>query len=192
MFQMIFLWTLLILSGALLTDGHFHESLIPKGWGEIEKLTVPEGQFRADDSVTINDEFGTIQTTTPEVPTGQKAEFLQFVWKVYNFSVTCTKQELIFSPRFYITEPGYRLQLLLVTNTTYSDMVSYLGVFFRIVAGDYDAELEWPYKHRTMLDVLEHGQLELWKDKAQLGVTKEIHGQYNHTVVPNIDECRLR
>lgn len=135
----------------------------------------------------------------------------RFVWKVYNFSeLLCNGQELVFSPRFYLTDQvapvasGYRLQLLLVTNTTYSDMVSYLGVFFRIVAGDYDAGLEWPFKFRTELAVIQHSQLEAWKlTNEELNATSRSSSEWNstenifsskytHTVVPNIDECRLR
>ncbi|OTF72959.1 hypothetical protein BLA29_008937, partial [Euroglyphus maynei] len=122
-----------------------------------------------------------------------KTNVIQYVWNVYNFSdILYSGQDLIFSPRFYLSEPGYRLQMLLITNTTYSDMVSYLGVFFRIVAGDYDSEVEWPYKYRTVLSVLKHEELDDWTNKAVAGNLDKLHTKYNHTIIPNLDECRLR
>lgn len=155
------------------TQAHFHENLLPKGWGEI-------GKFCPDDWKN--------QLPGPGQSGDEQPELIRLVWRVANFSdIASTAQELIFSPRFYLSEPGYRMQLLLVPNTTYSDLTSYLGVFFRVVAGDYDAHIEWPYKHRTVLSVLEHSQL--------AGCVAGVEGgmaQYNHTVIPNIDECRLR
>ena len=126
---------------------------------------------------------------------------VQLVWRVYNFSyILVSGQELLFSPRFYLSTDQsamrYRLQLLLVTKTTDLDNISYLGVFFRIVAGDYDASNEWPFKYRTVLSVLEHDQfnnatLEASATETVLN-TQIFHSEWNHTVVPNIDECRLR
>ncbi|KAH9427024.1 hypothetical protein DERP_014925 [Dermatophagoides pteronyssinus] len=125
-----------------------------------------------------------------------RSNVIQYIWNVYNFSdILSSEQELIFSPRFYLSEPGYRLQMLLITNTTYSDLISYLGVFFRIVAGDYDSEVEWPYKYRTILSVIKHEELDDWTTNAILTGNfdnNKIHTKYNHTIIPNIDECRLR
>lgn len=142
-----------------------------------------------------------------------QAPVVQFLWRVYNFSsISNAGQELLFSPRFYLNTDslktplpnmGYRLQLLLVTNTTYVDNISYLGVFFRIVAGDHDGQLEWPYKYRTVLSILEHDQLTAATTRTGENGTSSsfsetlldspiLFSEWNHTVVPNIDECRLR
>lgn len=156
---------------------------------------------------------------SPPSPVVQEPPVMQFLWRVYNFSKIANdgQLELLFSPRFYlntdlksststsassnsIPNMAYRLQLLLVTNTTYVDNISYLGVFFRIVAGDYDGSLEWPYKYRTVLSILEHDQLAsasrttTGSNTSSEGVLEApiLYSEWNHTVVPNIDECRLR
>lgn len=214
---------------------HFHESLIPKGWGEVTRLrVVPPDDTPRSPSTLVNAAVVDRAAAVPSLPVHLKNEtpandddsetlletefieegsivsaskpspsssVVQFVWRVFNFSdIVSSGQELLFSPRFYLSTDqsasGYRLQLLLVTNTTYLDNISYLGVFFRIVAGDYDASLEWPYKYRTVLSILEHDQLANATREASASETivdwPILQSEWNHTVVPNIDECRLR
>lgn len=200
----------------------YHETQLPKGYGNVQQLqqSLPSlnlSYFGNIDTSTTELFIGTTMTSTEtdqkisgnndsdlfiaedgfidqtrKRPTSS-SNVIQYIWSVYNFSVLLNQsQDLIFSPRFYLNEPGFRLQLLLITNTTYSDMVSYLGVFFRIVAGDYDSEIEWPYKYRTVLSVLKHEELDNWTQKELAGKSEPLSTQYNYTVIPNIDECRLR
>ncbi|KAH7637084.1 hypothetical protein HUG17_7290 [Dermatophagoides farinae] len=155
-------------------------------------ITTTSATNSPDESFTQED--GSVeQSSFNNGPETRPSNVIQYVWNVYNFSdILYSGQELIFSPRFYLSEPGYRLQMLLISNTTYSDMVSYLGLFFRIVAGDYDSEVEWPYKYRTVLSVLKHEELDDWTNKAVAGNMEDLNTKYNHTIIPNIDECRLR
>ncbi|UXI21897.1 hypothetical protein NH340_JMT07840 [Sarcoptes scabiei] len=198
----------------MMIDCHYHETQLPKGYGVVQKLLT---NLTYSNNINVvensNEQNVNLVTTIPNLidqsypsftfgdgqiesrPIDRTKSFatIQFLWNVYNFTdLLHSEQELIFSPRFYLNEPGFRLQMLLITNTTYADMSSYLGVFFRLVAGDYDAEVEWPYRYRTTLSVLQHHELEEWISKTVSGEAYPISTRYNNTIIPNIDECRLR
>ena len=87
---------------------------------------------------------------------------------------------MVLSPRFYVSSPGYRLQLIMVPNSTYSDNASFLGIFFRLVTGDFDSELEWPYQYRTEISILTGPE----------AAEKGMNASFN--IIPNRDPCRLR
>lgn len=91
---------------------------------------------------------------------------------------------MVLSPRFYVSSPGYRLQLILVPNSTYSDSISFLGIFFRLVTGEFDSEIEWPYQYRTEISVLNNNPP---SDGDQLG-----RNASSFNIIPNRDPCRLR
>ncbi|KAI2803916.1 hypothetical protein BLOT_008055 [Blomia tropicalis] len=259
-------------------DGHFHESLLPKGWGDVQRLRlivtdqddvsirrnnlhmfnaavvdnvddvresdqtttstvsdtqtdlpIPTSTTTTTTTTTIKNtntisesetesglifEEGNVESLSSKTSTkveknNTQSTMIQFVWKVYNItSILQSGQELMYSPRFYLSEDpsstiGYRMQLLLVTNTTYLDNISYLGVFFRIVPGDNDSTQEWPYKFRTVLSILDHDQLsnhlvdeqteKLNSTTQETYINEPIkYAEWNYTVIPNIDECRLR
>jgi len=71
--------------------------------------------------------------------------------------------------------------MMLIPNTTYSDNIGYTGVFFRIITGNYDSVIEWPYKLKTVLTLISHNV----SDSSQLK-------QNAFSVIPNTDPCRLR
>lgn len=91
---------------------------------------------------------------------------------------------MVLSPRFYVSSPGYRLQLILVPNSTYSDSTSFLGIFFRLVTGEFDSEIEWPYQYRTEISILSNPPSD---SGDQLGMK---NASFN--IIPNRDPCRLR
>lgn len=186
------------------TSNNIVPTRLPKAWGKIENLTrlwlrpsKTLGNYQMirsmihQSSLTESDtieELKIIDNDDNKTDTNGENDLKHaFVWKVYNFSALQTS-EFIFSPRFYLSESGYRLQMLLIPNTTYSDNVSYLGVFFRVVAGVNDAQLEWPYKFQTELALLKHDQYAKLKNSS---ISKLSVG-WKHAVIPNIDECRLR
>ena len=89
---------------------------------------------------------------------------------------------VILSPKFYTSQPGFRLQLLLVPNSTYSDGNSYLGLFVRLVTGSFDSDLNWPYQFKTELSLLD------LNSSLPLDERKNV----SFTITPNRDVCRLR
>ena len=50
------------------------------------------------------------------------------------------------STAFYTSPYGYRLQATLFPNGTGSGEGTHLSVYIRVIAGDYDALLDWPYR----------------------------------------------
>ncbi|XP_054166565.1 uncharacterized protein LOC128964031 [Oppia nitens] len=127
-------------------------------------------------------------------------KYVEFVWKIPEFwQIVTTEQELALSSRFYISEPGYRLQIILTPNTTYSDNLGYVGTFFRLVTGLYDSEIEWPYKLKTVLTIVNHksnatetpGRNSNGIGSTTIDYLKLSDGQ-PFAVIPNTDSCRLR
>ncbi|RWS28090.1 hypothetical protein B4U80_04807 [Leptotrombidium deliense] len=103
---------------------------------------------------------------------------ITFNWKIPKINDLIEKGlQMIKSPRFYISEPGYRFQLLLTPNTTYTDNSQYFGVFFRLVTGIHDSKLKFPFQQRVNLTVYSNNQ-----NKSDI----------SFVVTPNTDPCRLR
>lgn len=125
------------------------------------------------------------------IPNDDNKNLVEFLWKVNDFWELVNKeQEIVFSTRFYTTRPGYRLQMMLIPNTTYSDNQGYLGTFFRLVTGIYDQDMDWPYKMKTVLTVVQHSRNNN-RSTGRSDYLKPAEGQA-FTVVPNTDPCRLR
>ncbi|RWS03176.1 hypothetical protein B4U79_07898, partial [Dinothrombium tinctorium] len=103
---------------------------------------------------------------------------INFQWKLPKFWELVAKgPQMVRSPRFYLSEPGYRFQLLLTPNTTYTDSSQFLGVFFRLVTGIYDSQLKFPFQRRIVLSLIDR------KEKLK---------NVSFTITPNTDPCRLR
>lgn len=66
------------------------------------------------------------------------------------------------------------MQLMIIPNTTYSDNTSFTGIFFRIVTGDNDSTITWPFQLKTVLSIVHHNE------------------SVPFVVTPNTDPCRLR
>lgn len=92
---------------------------------------------------------------------------------------------LVLSPKFYtlgegtIVAEGFHLQMILIPNSTYSDNTSHLGIFFRLVTGQYDSKLIWPYQFKTVISVV---PMEPSPGLEEISMT----------ILPNRDSCRLR
>jgi len=50
------------------------------------------------------------------------------------------------SPSFYTSAYGYRLRASLFPSGTGSGEDTHLSIYIRVVAGDYDALLDWPFR----------------------------------------------
>ena len=76
---------------------------------------------------------------------------------------------------------------MLIPNSTFSDNTSFLGVFFRLVTGEFDSDLEWPYQYKTTA-----GILPVVKRNDSNLVESFVVPTNSWTVIPNRDPCRLR
>ena len=125
-------------------------------WGEMTTVTSGSGSGDDDDSSHLTE----VHWQVPMI-----------------FALIEGGLPLVLSPKFYVSQPGFRLQLMIVPNSTYTDSSSHLGVFFRLVTGIYDSDIHWPYQFRTEISVLD----------------QDPNGKnFSFPVIPNRDPCRLR
>lgn len=63
-------------------------------------------------------------------------------------------------------------------------------VVYRLVTGIYDSEVDWPYKMKTVLTIVQHSRQNN-RSHGRSDYLKPAEGQA-FAVVPNTDACRLR
>ncbi|XP_076801596.1 TNF receptor-associated factor 4-like [Clavelina lepadiformis] len=61
------------------------------------------------------------------------------------------------SPPFYTHRYGYKLQLSAFLNGNGSGLNSHMSLYIRVLAGDYDSLLEWPFSHDITFNILDQG-----------------------------------
>ena len=61
------------------------------------------------------------------------------------------------SPPFYTHRYGYKLQLSAFLNGNGSGLNSHMSLYIRVMAGDYDSLLEWPFSHDITFNILDQG-----------------------------------
>lgn len=122
-------------------------------------------------------EWGDIRANTI-AGQGPSSPMTEVLWTVPLFhDILKAGIPLLLSPKFYVSVPGPRIQLILIPNSTYSDDTSHLGIFFRLVTGEFDADIEWPYQYVTTAAILKADGQE---------------SPHKWSVIPNRDPCRLR
>ncbi|XP_063056025.1 meprin A subunit beta-like [Engraulis encrasicolus] len=70
-------------------------------------------------------------------------------WQIRNFEerLNSSARSEIYSPRYYTTD-GYGYQIRLSLRSTY------FGLYLRLVSGDYDDQLEWPFAWRQLSSIM--------------------------------------
>ncbi|XP_031351931.1 TNF receptor-associated factor 4 isoform X2 [Photinus pyralis] len=74
------------------------------------------------------------------------------IWKVSDFSAKMSEaktkegMELV-SPPFYTSQYGYKLQASLFPNGNGAGENSHISIYIKILPGEYDALLRWPFAH---------------------------------------------
>ena len=69
-----------------------------------------------------------------------------FYFPVYNYSTLRELNNRILSPPFYSHPGGYKMELEVFPNGFGSGHKTHLSVFVRILRGEYDDNLRWPFK----------------------------------------------
>ncbi|GAA6081266.1 TNF receptor-associated factor 4b [Tachysurus ichikawai] len=92
------------------------------------------------------------------------------LWKIPNYSRhlqetrNCSNgTSELFSPVFYSHRYGYRLQVSFFPNGNGSGEGTYLSVYIRVLPGEYDGLLEWPFPHRVTFSLLDQSDPALSK-----------------------------
>lgn len=85
------------------------------------------------------------------------------VWKISDYSAKLaearTKEgyELV-SPPFYTSQFGYKLQASLFLNGNGAGENSHLSLYIKLLPGEYDALLRWPFAHSVAFTLFDQSE----------------------------------
>ncbi len=105
------------------------------------------------------------------------------IFKVTEFQKKKDNNELFCSPSFY-TRSGYNITIIVCANGHGMGKGSHLSIFLRVIKGEYDAELNWPFVGKVTFELL--NQLE---DKNHHSMELELTPGYNISAGSNAKGC---
>lgn len=85
------------------------------------------------------------------------------VWKISEYSAKMEEArgkdgvELISSP-FYTSQFGYKLQASVFLNGNGAGEGTHISVYIKILPGEYDALLRWPFAHTVSFTLFDQGE----------------------------------
>ncbi|XP_057684925.1 TNF receptor-associated factor 4-like isoform X2 [Corythoichthys intestinalis] len=90
------------------------------------------------------------------------------IWKLSDYSRKLQEAKLrsnheFFSPPFYTHRYGYKLQVSAFLNGNGSGEGSHLSVYIRVLPGEYDNLLEWPFAYKVTFSILDQSDPSLSK-----------------------------
>jgi len=86
----------------------------------------------------------------------------KLLWRIDNFSTRLQQAQLdqqveLKSPCFCTHQHGYKMQLSAFLNGNGSGLNSHLSLYIRVVPGEYDSLLEWPFTHEIIFTIMDQG-----------------------------------
>nr|WIK99884.1 TRAF4 [Paralichthys olivaceus] len=90
------------------------------------------------------------------------------IWKLNDYSRKLQEAKLrsnheFFSPPFYTHRYGYKLQVSAFLNGNGSGEGSHLSVYIRVLPGEYDSLLEWPFSYKVTFSIMDQSDPSLSK-----------------------------
>lgn len=90
------------------------------------------------------------------------------IWKLNDYSRKLQEAKMhsnheFFSPPFYTHRYGYKLQASAFLNGNGSGEGSHLSVYIRVLPGEYDNLLEWPFSYKVTFSILDQSDPSLSK-----------------------------
>ncbi|CAM2104210.1 unnamed protein product [Caretta caretta] len=90
------------------------------------------------------------------------------IWKITDYARKLQESKVrsnyeFFSPPFYTHRYGYKLQVSVFPNGNGSGEGSHLSVYIRVLPGQYDNLLEWPFSYRVTFSLLDQSDPSLAK-----------------------------
>lgn len=84
------------------------------------------------------------------------------LWKIHDYSKKLqsahNEQAIeIKSPCFFTHRHGYKLQLSVFLNGNGSGLNTHMSLYIRVLPGEYDSLLEWPFSHDVSFTILDQG-----------------------------------
>lgn len=103
------------------------------------------------------------------------------IWKISDYARKLQEAKTrsnyeFFSPPFYTHKYGYRLQVSAFLNGNGSGENSHLSVYIRVLPGEYDNLLEWPFSYRVTFSLLDQSDPSLSKPQH---ITETFHPDPN-------------
>lgn len=102
----------------------------------------------------------------------EKLERLQnspFIWKITNFAsvmeaAKTSETKVIISDTFYSTRNGYRFEVELYPDGYYTsdnadDKGEFMSIYLRVLVGEYDGLLIWPFQDSVVFTLLDQNEL---------------------------------
>ena len=107
-----------------------------------------------------------------------------FIWKIDGYS-EALKQAKIGGKRALYSDPfhtktgtdsyGYKMKVIIYPNSDGNGKNTYLSVFIKVMKGEYDAILPWPFKKKVKFELIDQQE-----DPAQQeNVTEEIRWSHS-------------
>lgn len=92
-----------------------------------------------------------IQSLTSQLGSLTQVQDGKFIWKIGNYSAKLAESKLannleLNSEAFYTSRYGYKLSASVFLNGNGSGEGSYLSLYIRVLRGEYDNLLEWPFR----------------------------------------------
>uniref|UniRef100_A0A8C7Q727 TNF receptor-associated factor n=1 Tax=Oncorhynchus mykiss TaxID=8022 RepID=A0A8C7Q727_ONCMY len=90
------------------------------------------------------------------------------IWKLSDYSRKLQEAKLrnnheFFSPPFYTHRYGYKLQVSAFLNGNGSGEGSHLSIYIRVLPGEYDNLLEWPFSYKVTFSIMDQSDPSLSK-----------------------------
>jgi len=77
-----------------------------------------------------------------------------YVWKIHNYTVNKNQSKVLESQPFYSENYGYRLRVLAYLDGHGTGEGTHLSLFYKLVPGQFDDVLQWPFVHDVQFTVL--------------------------------------
>ena len=113
-----------------------------------------------------------------------------YYWRVKDFSVQRQEakaglQTVLHSPGFYTSSYGYKLCIRANLNGVDGGNGSHISLFIHFMRGEFDDILDWPFKGRITLSILDQGEpkqhiVEVLESKPTLAAFQRPHSNRNH------------
>lgn len=90
------------------------------------------------------------------------------IWKLADYSRKLQEAKLrnnheFFSPAFYTHRYGYKLQVSAFLNGNGSGEGTHLSIYIRVLPGEYDNLLEWPFSYKVTFSIMDQSDPSLSK-----------------------------
>lgn len=129
----------------------------------------------------------------------ERLQHSPFVWKISNFSAVMeaartNQQRVIVSDSFYSFKNGYKLVLelypdgYLAENNAEDEKVDFMSIYLRVLVGEYDGRLVWPFKYTVVISLLNLNEFAKKRrhlsQEVQFSETEGLPRPYQGTVEP--------